>query len=180
MKEMRSITLGLVLFLAPFGAPAQTKPNIVATNATPAPALSATQRGDDARNMCIANRRVVCGRVLKVFSDGLVVESGYTELTRPPLNQSWLVNGGAVVNRDPKALELNEPGSPCIGIVFLTNIPKRPAVKQYDYITLQAYPTGQHTYTSVPGVDKTVRCFSASLDAAIRVNLEAGEKTSLK
>lgn len=171
-------TLAWIALFVVSAAGAQINTNTASTNTVPG--ISAAQRADEIRNTCITNRRVICGRVLKVLPDGLVVESGYTDLTKPPLNQAWLVNSGAVVKRDPKALELNEPGSPAIGIVFLTNIPKRPAVKQYDYVTLTAYPTGQHTYTSVPGVDKTVRRFSASLDTAIRVNLEAGKKPTSK
>ena len=80
------------------------------------------------------------------------------------------------MNRDPKILETNEPGSPCIGLVFLIDIPKRPAVKEYDYVGIQGYPAGQYNYLPVPGVQKTIRKFSAGLDTAIRLNVEAGEK----
>jgi hypothetical protein len=134
------------------------------------------QNRDAIRNECIQGRRVICGRVIKVLSEGLVVDSGYTSLLQAPFNQSWLVSGGAVVKRDPKALELNEPGASCIGPVFLAHYPKKPAVKLYDYVVIQGYPVGDHTYTSVPGIQKTVRNFSAGLDTAIKMNLEAGEK----
>jgi hypothetical protein len=140
------------------------------------PPASSPERTAEVRNACIQGRRVICGRVLKVLPDGLVVESGYTALLKFPFSQSWLTSGGASVSRDPNTMELNEPGSPCIGLVFLVDIPKRPPVKQYDYVAIQGYPVGPYLYTSVPGVQKTIRKFSAGLDTAVRMNLEAGEK----
>lgn len=140
------------------------------------PVASHTERAEKIRTSCVNGRRVICGRVIKVLPEGLVVDSGYTSLLQSPYNQSWLVSGGALVTRDAKALELNEPGAACIGPVFLTDYPKRPPVKLYDYVVIQGYPVGKHTYTSVPGVPKTIRGFSAGLDTAIRLNLEAGEK----
>jgi len=128
------------------------------------------------RNECIRGRRTICGRVVKILPEGLVVDSGYTRLLQAPYNQSWLVSSGALVPRDPKTMERNEPGAACIGPVFLSHYPKRPAVKLYDYIILQVYPVGPHAYTSVPGVEKSIRNFSAGLDTAIRMKLAAGEK----
>jgi hypothetical protein len=63
-------------------------------------------------------------------------------------------------------------------LVFLTDIPKSRRLKPkiYDYVIIEAYPTGQYTYTSVGSVQRTVRKFSANLEAAVRVNLENSEK----
>ena len=138
--------------------------------------IASAERTDQVRNDCIKGRRVICGKVIKVLPEGLVVDSGYTALTKSPFNQSWVVDSGASVKRDSNAFEVNEPGAACVGIVFLTHFPKRPSVKLYDYVVIQGYPVGQHTYTSVPGVQKTVRKFSAGLDTAIKMNLAAEQK----
>ena len=42
-----------------------------------------------------------------------------------------------------KLIERSEPASPCIDTVLLTDYPKRPAKKLYDYVLLQAYPAGE-------------------------------------
>src|SRR6266852_619936 len=146
------------------------------TDAAPAlPGLRPTGsvRAEQIRTDCVKGRRLICGRVLKVSADGLVVDSGYTDLLRPPLTQSWVVPGTATASRDPAVLELNEPGTPCIGPVFLTDIPKRPKVNNYDYVIIMGYPAGQYAYSPAPGVEKTIRKFSAGLDTAVRLRLQA-------
>jgi len=45
----------------------------------------------------------------------------------------------------------------------------------YDYVILLGYPAGQHTYTSVGDLKKTVRRFSADLQKAVKLNLAAAE-----
>jgi hypothetical protein len=163
--------MALLFFLAALSASAQTN-SVTRTNQPP----SLDQRAAEIRNACINGRRAVCGKVIKILPDGLVVDSGYTGLLEPPFNQSWVVTGGASLSRDPKAMEVNKPASACIGLVFLTDIPKRPAVKLYDYVVIQAYPAGEYTYMPVADVRKTIRKFSAGLDTAIKLNLETGEK----
>ena len=106
----------------------------------------------------------------------MVVDSGYAGLLKPPLNQSWVVRGTAEVKRDPAAVEEKKSDAVCIGLVFLTGIPKKPQVHEYDYVVIHAYPAGQHVYTPVPGVQKTIRRFSGSLERAIKLNLEAERK----
>jgi hypothetical protein len=163
----------LLLFLFPALLPVVAQTNVPAsTNQTPARA----QRAAEIRTACINGRRCVCGKVIKIVPEGLIVDSGYTALMAPPFNQSWVISGGALVNRDTKVLERNEPAGPCIGTVLLTDIPKRPAVKLYDYVLLQAYPAGEYLYTPVPGVQKPVRKFAAGLDTAVKIKLETGEK----
>ena len=123
------------------------------------------------RTECINGRRCICGKVIQIVPGGLVVESGYTDLLKPEFNESWVVSERAAVKRDPKLLERAEPASPCIGTIFLTDIPKRPKVKLYEYVVLQAYPAGTYTYIPVPGVDKTIRKFAAGLDTAVNIRL---------
>jgi hypothetical protein len=164
--------LTLIFLLIALAAPAQT-------NQPPAPPKATAndaQRAEQVRNECINGRRFICGKVLEITKEGVVVESGYTSLTRPPLNQSWLVPGTVSVTPDPHAVEVNSPGTPCFGLVFLTDIPKRPTVKPYDYVVIQAYPAGQYVYTPVPTVQKTIRRFAAGLPTAVALNLRAGEK----
>jgi hypothetical protein len=114
--------------------------------------------------------------VIKIVPEGLIVDSGYTALMDSPFGQSWVIPGGALVNRDPKLIERSEPASPCIGTVLLTDFPRRPAVNLYDYVLLQAYPAGEYLYTPVPGVQKPIRRFAGGLDTAVRIKLETAGK----
>jgi hypothetical protein len=131
------------------------------------------QQAAEIRAACIAGRRCVCGKVIKMVPEGLIVESGYTALMDPPFAGSWVIPGGALVNRDPKLIERSEPASPCIGTVLLTDFPRRPAVNLYDYVLLQAYPAGEYVYTPVPGVQKPIRRFTGGLDTAVKLKLES-------
>ena len=137
-----------------------------ATNSPAATFRSAEQ----ARAGCLEGRRLVCGKILRVLPEGLVVESGYTDLLRPPLTDSWLVSGIVAATRTPNLVESREPGAVCVGTIFLTDLPrargKKP--KPFDYVILLAYPAGETTYTSVGTVQKTVRHFTGTLAAAVR------------
>jgi hypothetical protein len=176
-------TIAWVLLLTTLTAAAQT--GLIETTNGPgsvsdglaqnAQARMKEQRAEQLRALCINSRRVICGKVIQILSDGLVVESGYTSLMNPPFNKSWRISGTVSVNRDATAVELNSPGAPCIGQVFLTNYPKRPALKLYDYVSIVGYPAGQYTYAPVPRVKKTIRRFAASLAMAVKFNLELPE-----
>jgi hypothetical protein len=74
-------------------------------------------------------------------------------------------------------VEGNEPGAIGVGVVVLTDLPKsrRARANLYDYVIIEAYPAGQYTYTSVGNLQRTVRRFSASLDAAVKLNLQGDE-----
>jgi hypothetical protein len=108
----------------------------------------------------------------------LVVDSGYSALLNPPFNQSWVVRGNVSVTKNPSLVEEKKPDAICVGLVFLSNIPKKPSVKPYDYVVIHGYPAGEHEYAPVPGVQKTIRRFSASLERAVSANLAASEKQS--
>jgi len=163
----------LLLFMASLPVAAQTNAPAATTNQTSV--HDDGQRVAASRATCIQGRRCVCGKVIKIVPEGLVVESGYTALMEPPFTGAWVIPGGALVNRDPKLIERNEPASPCISTVLLTDFPKRPAVKLYDYVLLQAYPAGEYLYTPVPGVEKPVRKFAGGLDTAVKMMLAAGK-----
>ncbi len=124
---------------------------------------------------CVQGRRIICGRITKILPDGLVVESGYTNLMRPPLDKSWLIPGTVQATRAANLVEATEPGSVCVGLVFLTSLPKSRMAKPhaYDYVVIQAYPAGQYTYTSVGTIQRTVRRFSATLATAVKLNRTA-------
>ena len=160
-----------ILFFLVLPALAQTNVSS-STNQVPARAQNAAE----IRTACINGRRCVCGKIIKIVPEGLIVDSGYTALMEPPFTQSWVIPGGALVNRDAKLLERNESASPCIGTVLLTDFPRRPAVKLYDYVLLQAYPAGQYLYTPVPGVQKPIRKFAGGLDTAVKLNLQSADK----
>jgi hypothetical protein len=134
------------------------------------------QQAEQIRAVCVNGRRRICGQVVQVTSGGLVVDSGYIDLLRPELSQSWVALGTVATSRPVNLVEESVPGSPCIGLVFLADIPKRPAVKIYDYVIIEAYPAGEYSYQPVPGVIKNIRRFSARLEGAVQWTLDAGQK----
>ena len=131
------------------------------------------QDKEQVRSLCIEGRRLICGKILAVLPGGLVVDSGYTNLLREPLTQSWLVPKTVEAVRAKNLLEEQRPGATCIGLVFLTDFPKGKKFKpaQYDYVIIEAYPAGQFTYHSTGAIVRTIRRFSAGLDTAIQLNL---------
>ena len=137
--------------------------------------LGTQQLSEQLRGQCIAGRRSICGKILRIFPDGILVESGYTNLARAPLTKSWLIPGTVTAARGENLVETREPGAMCIGPVFLTGLP-RGKPRQYDYVVIAGYPTGEFTYTSVGTLRKTVRRFSANLDKAVRTNLAAAQE----
>lgn len=143
------------------------------SNATNSSNLKA-QRTESIRTACINGRRAICGKILRVLPDGLVIDSGYTDLMRPPLNQNWLVPAGVTAHRTPNLIEGHEPESVAVGVIFLTDLPKgrqRMKPQQYDFVVLTGYPAGQYTYTSVGGVAHTVRRFTTTLPKAVELTL---------
>jgi len=166
---MSTIKLLLLVFLSA-SLPAMAQTNISSsTNQTNQIAVR-EHRAAQHRAACINGRRCICGKVIQIVPEGLIVESGYTALMEPPFTGSWLIPGGALVSRDSKLIERSEPASPCIGTILLTDFPKRPTVKLYDYVLLQAYPAGEYLYSPVPGVEKQIRKFAGGLDTAAGVN----------
>jgi hypothetical protein len=61
--------------------------------------LSMGQRVEKARWDCVQNRRIICGKILKAPPGGLIIDSGYTNLMRPPSNRSLLVPGAPNARR---------------------------------------------------------------------------------
>jgi hypothetical protein len=131
---------------------------------------------EQARNRCIEGRRYVCGKVVQIVPTGLVVDSGYTSLMQPPYHTSWVMPGTISPARAADAVEVTAPDSACIGLVFVTDIPRRPKAKLYDFVVLHVYPAGQYVYTPLSPVHKTIRKFSAGLDTAVKLVLQNGEK----
>ena len=136
--------VALVAFAAAFSAAAQT--NVTAAPATAAATAAAktspAELSEQWRARCIAGRRSICGKILKIFPNGILVEGGYTNLLRAPLTKSWLVPGSVVARRAPDLVESREPGALCVGTIFLTDLP-RGKPHQYDYVILAGYPTGE-------------------------------------
>jgi hypothetical protein len=166
---IRIVPLLIIFSAAWLPAMAQTNSSTNQTNQTSVREQSAAQ----IRAACINGRRCVCGKVIKIVPEGLVVESGYTALMQPPFTGSWVIPSGALVNRDSKLIERDEPASACIGTVLLTDFPKRPPVKLYDFVLLQAYPAGEYRYAPVPGVEKHIRKFAGGLDTAVKLKVAA-------
>lgn len=149
-------------------AGAQTNP------AVPGPSKLPAARAETIRSECIHGRRMICGKILKVLPDGLVVDSGYSDLTRPPLNGSWLVSDTVTTTRPANLIEGKAPESIAVGLVYLTDLPKsRVKPKPYDYVVIAGYPAGETTYNSVGTVKRTLRCFTTTLPKAVQLNLAA-------
>jgi hypothetical protein len=178
MIRMFSHAVAWLLFASAISAAAQTNDAATdtasLTNRVGELALSEQMRAE-----CIAGRRSICGKILQIFPDGILVESGYTNLVRGTLTKSWLVPGTVVASRADNLVESREPGATCIGTVFLTDLP-RGKPHQYDYVIIAGYPTGEHTYTSVGTIQKTVRRFSANLDRAVKMNIEVAGRQAAK
>jgi hypothetical protein len=182
------ILAGLILRLAPADSGQINSTNAVAAAvpvavgpensisiSNPVPDIRAlAQQAEQIRAVCVNGRRRICGQVLQVTPGGLVVDSGYTDLLRPELGKSWVAPGTVTTSRPTNLVEEITPGSPCIGLVFLADIPKRPAVKIYDYVIIEAYPAEDYIYQPVPGVTKNIRRFSARLEGAVQWNLGVG------
>lgn len=169
---MKRIFVFLGLVFTVFCVGAQTnKTNSVSTNLA-----TNFSRIEQVRATCVEGRRYICGRVLQVMPDGLVVDSGYTGLLKPPLHTSWVIPANVSPARDPNAIEGATPDSACIGLVFVTDIPKKPVANVNDYVVLHVYPAGQYVYTPVTPVQKTIRKFSAGLDTAVKLSLETPQK----
>ena len=136
---------------------------------------STAQRAEEIRAACIQNRRLICGKIVAVLPEGLVVDSGYTNLLREPLKRSWLIPGSVAAARAENLVESREPASVCLGLVFLTDLPqiKGAGPKAFDYVNLEAFPVGQFTYTSVGDLRRTVRKFSGKLANAVKWQLAA-------
>jgi hypothetical protein len=158
--------------------PANSPPAQVQTNQDSTAA--AFQRAEKQRQRCIEGRRLICGKILQVLPTGLVVESGYTNLLREPLVESWLAPKTVSASRAENLLEEKKPGAICIGLVFLTDYPKSKRLKpsQYDYVMIEAYPAGQFVYHSVGTIERSLRRFSGGLDSAIKLNLESAKATA--
>jgi hypothetical protein len=165
------LALALLPFAAALGVHAQT--NAPATNSAAATnPVSRLELREQLRAASLEGRRAICGKILRVFPNGLLIEGGYTNLVREPLTKSWLVPGSVVASRAENLVESKEPGAICVGTVFVTDLP-RGKPQQFDYVILAGYPTGEFTYNSVGSVRKTVRRFSANLDKAVQANLAA-------
>lgn len=159
-----------LLFAAAFSALAQTN-QVAPTNAVQNKEVLATAaRIEEIRAGCIQSRRLISGKILKITPDGLVVDSGYTNLARAPLSSSWLIPGTVTAQRGTNVVESNNPDSMCIGLVFLADIPKTRSVKPkvYDYVALEGFPIGKYDYVSVGDVHRTVRKFTCKIGNAVK------------
>jgi hypothetical protein len=139
---------------------------------------SVAGRYEKVRMDCIQNRRMISGKIVKVLPDGLVVDSGYEGLSRPPLNESWFIPGTITATRPANLVEAGQPDAVCVGLVFLTDLPKlrRITPKLYDYVNIEGFPIGQYTYTSVGDIRRTVRKFTTRLENAALWNFQQNEK----
>lgn len=175
--------IALLFAFAALSASAQT--NLISPAPTPAAkaqvqtnqSLSLEQRYDKVRMEVIKNRRMILGKIVKVLPDGIVVDSGYTNLMRAPLNLQWLIPGTVVASRATNIVETSEPDAVCVGLVFVTDLPKSPGAKPalFDYVNIEGFPVGDYTYTSVGTLQRTVRQFSHKLEKAALWNFDQSE-----
>lgn len=174
----------IILIILTLGSPlVEAQTNFTRTNGEPNSSnVLPAVREEQLRAQCLQGRRCVCGRVLKVFPNGVLVESGYPSLLRGSLHGAWHLPGTVVTSRPANLIETQEPDSICVGTVFLTDLPKLRGgksehIKPYDYVVLHSYPAGQYTYRSVGNIEHTVRRFSGGLETAVKLILE-DEKTN--
>jgi hypothetical protein len=169
MKTAQTIVL-LLIFLVGVSATAQTNAPTAADVAAKQKEISRIELKEQIRTHCLEGRRSICGKILRILPEGVLVEAGYTNLLREPLTKSWLIPATVVASPAQNLIEGKEPGAICVGTVFINDLPRgKPHL--YDYVILCGYPTGEITYTSVGTVKKTVRRFSANLEKAVTANL---------
>ena len=84
---------------------AQTNPGTATNAAAAVVPRSRSERIEQIHSECVQGRRLICGKILKILPDGLVVDSGYTNLTHPPLSASWLVPGRVSAGRPANQIE---------------------------------------------------------------------------
>lgn len=138
---------------------------VVPTHAGPAGNAEAV------RAACIEGRRCICGRVVQVTPAGLVVDSGYASLLEPPLNRSWLTPATAAPVRAGNLVEKATPDALAVGLVLLTDFPRRKVVQVNAYVALHGYPAGQADFVPVPGVTNRLRRFAGGLETAVRLRM---------
>lgn len=124
------------------------------------------------RSACIEGRRLICGRIMNVLRNGLIVDCGYTNLLSAPFNKSWLLPATITAIRDPHLVEGSAPDSVCAGEICLVDLPRSRGVKPkiYDYVNVRAYPAGMFTFDTGAHWKKTVRRFSCGLDTAVSLS----------
>jgi hypothetical protein len=181
LRHARSLLLALGLFLF-FSWPTEAQNSIgsgppAQTNNDVAPAV----RAEQLRAICLQNRRCVCGRVLKVFPNGVLVESGYPSLLRDSLHGAWHLPATVIAERATNLVEKLEPDSMAIGTVFLTDLPRLRGTKiqPYDYVVLHSYPAGEYTYNSVADIHHTVRRFSGGLETAVKLIMQSEQTNAV-
>src|SRR5579862_3415403 len=123
MKPARVMVLLSVVLLA-FSALAQTNRAATGDVASSERDTASTELKEQVRIRCIEGRRSICGKILRMFPDGVLVESGYTNLLRAPLTKSWLVPGVVTASPARNLVESKEAGAICVGTVFLTDLPR--------------------------------------------------------
>ena len=165
------ISLFAVAAAAQTNAPSAAEAGAVQTN------IARIKLKEQIRTQCLEGRRTICGKILRILPDGLLIEAGYTNLLREPLTKSWLLPATVVASPAPGLVESKEPGAICVGTVLLTDAP-RGKPHMYDYVILCGYPTGETTYTSVGTLKKTARRFSANLDKAVAAILTSSSELS--
>jgi hypothetical protein len=165
----------LCFWLVACSALAQNHPADASTNSDSAVKAPSASNYEQIRAACIANRRRICGRVLQVTPAGLVVDSGYTNLLAPPFNHTWLTRANANLARPTNLVEGTVTDSVAVGLVFLTDVPRRQKPRQYDYVALIGYPAGQYVYAPMPGVSKNIRRFAGGLETAIKLTMQPPE-----
>ncbi|HZV36385.1 MAG TPA: hypothetical protein VFB72_17545 [Verrucomicrobiae bacterium] len=177
MHSLTRVALKFFLPLLFIGLSASAEPNQSpsTTNRTEQenPELVWALKVEQLRTNCIQNRRRICGKILMILPEGVVVDSGYINLARTQINNSWLIPGTVPAERAKNIIEEKHPGAFCVGLVFVTDLPKSPHAKPrlYDYINLEAFPAGQFSYTSVGDIHRNVRKFSAKLTKAVEFAL---------
>lgn len=180
LRSKSTCVTALLSFFVGLSVRAQT--NFSTNGVTPrgrlAQDVANAQQVEKIRGQCIEDRRMICGKIVQLQPDGLVVDSGYTNLDRYPLNRSWLIPGTAVAVRATNVIEGKQPDSICMGLVFLTDLPRITGHKAelYDYVSLEAFPMGQYTYNSVGNIRRSIRRFSTKLPKAVEWRLEQSQR----
>ena len=149
--------------------PIHLRDNFAQTNQS----LSMAQRVAEVRWDCIQNRRIICGKILKGAAGWAGRAQRIHQPDAAPVEFFMACARRGDGRSAPQILSRTISRMPFASAwLFLTDLPKKPVARAYDYVNLTGFPTGQYTYTSVGDVQRTVRRFSAKLDKAVQWNLD--------
>ena len=111
--------------------------------------------------------RTVSGKIIQKIPEGLLVESGQSEIDQVGHTDVEFDRMGNMSTSTTATLQEGDTArSLCLGLVLLEDHPRYDQLVDDNVVVILAYPDGQFSYKSVGGGQKTVRKFTADFNRA--------------